>query len=206
MTGIFLGQRKVGPLQGVDPFNITTFSWVLAGFIILVAKSIRVTEWPWRDFLLGRVTCRSLSELHSVTGANEQDIFLYLLTKESEDILITRGPYNKMFMRRGPDGFSIDVKPDLRTLVSSGIIFLKVSTVEGSSLICLDLRGGSSERKVKTELYHSDFIAHGLLMCRYPPRAGDLSQDVELSHEGMYLPIRCRRILGVYHAPDRKFR
>ncbi|KAK0707385.1 hypothetical protein B0H67DRAFT_452392, partial [Lasiosphaeris hirsuta] len=95
-------------LEGVDPFGIATFSWVLAAFMILIAKSVRVTEWPWRSFLQGRVTCRSLSELRAVTGANEQDLILYLLTNEQENVLVTRGPYNRLFTRKGDAGFSID--------------------------------------------------------------------------------------------------
>ncbi|KAK0725881.1 hypothetical protein B0H67DRAFT_472884, partial [Lasiosphaeris hirsuta] len=69
-------------IEGVDPFGLANFSWLLAAFGILIAKSIRVTEWPWRDFLLGRVTCRTLSELQSVTSTNEQDLILCLLTHE----------------------------------------------------------------------------------------------------------------------------
>jgi hypothetical protein len=66
-AGFTVGQR----LRGVDPLGIATFSWIFAGFIILIAKSIRMNGWPWRDFLLGRVTCRSLSELRVVTSVNE---------------------------------------------------------------------------------------------------------------------------------------
>lgn len=46
-AGITVGER----LPGVDPFNITTFSWVLAAFVVLTSKSARVVSWPWWDFL-----------------------------------------------------------------------------------------------------------------------------------------------------------
>lgn len=204
VCGFTVGDR----LEGVDPFNIATFAWLLAGFIILVAKSIRVTEWPWRDFLLGRVTCRSLSELRAVTGANEQDLYLYLLTKESETVLVSRGPYNKMFTRReghSSGGFSIDIKPEVRTLVAAGLILVKVSMQDGSALVCLDLRRGSEKRDVRMSI-RQEGNESGDHVCRYPPRPGDRIQDVELSRAPMWAGVRWNRILGIYHAADRKVR
>jgi hypothetical protein len=203
-TGFSLGNS----LEGVDPFNIATFTWVVAGFMILIAKSIRVAEWPWRDFLMGRVTCRSLSELHAVTGANEQDLYLYLLTKESESVLVTRGPYNKMFVRKedhGSGGFSIDIKPEVRTLVAAGLILVKVSIQDGSALVCLDLRRGSEKRDVRTTIHHVGSES-GDHVCRYPPRPGDRVQDVELSRAPVWAGLRWNKILGIYHAADRKIR
>ncbi|KAF2186507.1 hypothetical protein K469DRAFT_706494 [Zopfia rhizophila CBS 207.26] len=207
LTSAFtMGQR----VRGVDPFGIATFSWVVAGFIVVVSKSIRVNDWPWRDFLLGRVTCRSLSELQAVTGLNDQDLLLYLLTKESENVLITRGPYNKMFTRKGDSGFSIDIKPEMRTLFSSGVIFVKVSMSDGSALVCLDLRRGAEKRDVRTEIRHNERMCEGDLVCQYPPRPGDMIQDVELSQltEGrMYIVFsRWRKILGIYHSAETKVR
>ena len=81
LAGLLVGER----ITGVDPFGILTFTWLLAGFVILVAKSIRVTcnAWPWRDFLSGEGPFLSVSELHSVTGTKEQDILGYLLSRES---------------------------------------------------------------------------------------------------------------------------
>jgi hypothetical protein len=209
MGGIFIGGREKGALKDVDPFNIATFSWVLAGFIILIAKSIRVNDWPWRDFILGRVTCRSLSELAAVTQANEQDLILYLLTKESENVLITKGPYNKMFTRKvnATNGFSIDIKPEVRTLVAAGLVFVKISMSEGSALVCLDLRRGSEKREVRTAVRHTDGIRQEDLVCRYPPRPGDKIQDVELSQSSVFFyHLRSRKIMGIYHAPERKVR
>ncbi|KAG5743950.1 hypothetical protein H9Q70_013342 [Fusarium xylarioides] len=40
MAGFFVGSR----IEGVEPFNLTIFAWIIAGFIILVSKSIRVGE------------------------------------------------------------------------------------------------------------------------------------------------------------------
>ena len=88
-------------------------------------KSLLVENWPWQDFVLGQVVCRSDSELHTVTRIPEQDIIAYLLAYEYNTILDTRGPYNKIFERRGTSGFSIDVKPTLRTWLISGVIVVR---------------------------------------------------------------------------------
>ncbi|KDN63503.1 hypothetical protein CSUB01_11836, partial [Colletotrichum sublineola] len=175
LAGILLGER----LQGVDPFNITTLAWVLAGFIILVAKSLFVSEWPWRDFLRGRVPCRSVSELHTVTGVDEQDIMEYLLAKEPYTILITKGPFNRTFTRRSNEGFSIDAKMELHTLVASGIIVLKVATQMGPALVCLDIRRGASGRSV---IEHSDGPEDDeqLVGCFDFPEAFDKEDEVPL--------------------------
>jgi hypothetical protein len=197
-------------VEGVDPFNIASFSWLLAGFIILIAKSIRVTEWPWRDFLLGRVTCRSLSELRAVTSANEQDLILYLLTKEPESVLITRGPYNRLFTRKEEQapagGFSIDIKPEVRTLIAAGLIFVVVALRHGgTALVGLDLRRGSENR---TSIAHTG--DEQATVCRYPPKPSDKEklQDVMLNH--LQLPadkkVVWNRVLGFYHSPERKVR
>lgn len=36
-------------IKGVDPFQLTTFAWLLVGVILIIAKSRYVTEWPWHD-------------------------------------------------------------------------------------------------------------------------------------------------------------
>ncbi|KAK4149526.1 hypothetical protein C8A00DRAFT_37878 [Chaetomidium leptoderma] len=108
-VGITVGER----INGVDPFNITTYCWVL------VAKSVRVHEWPWNDFLRGRVLCRSVSELSSVTGMHAQLSIAYLLECEETSFLETRGPFHVAFRRKGDDGFSIDEPLTMWTLLCS---------------------------------------------------------------------------------------
>ena len=133
-------------LKGVDPFNITTFAWLLAGFILVIAKSRYVCEWPWHDFLRGRVVCKSIKEMADVTGIDDQMILTSLLHNERDTTLITKGPYNGMFDRRaesGNEGFSIDIPVHLSTMLASGFIVLKVLSVKGERLICLDVRKGS---------------------------------------------------------------
>lgn len=127
-------------ILGVDPFNVATYCWVLAAFVVLVAKSVRVHEWPWNGFLYGRVLCKSVSELSSVTGIHEQLIMAYLLQHEGASFLETRGPFNTVFRRRSEDGFSIDRPMSLWTLLLSGLIMIEGRSLKGLGLICLDLR------------------------------------------------------------------
>ncbi|KAL6365363.1 hypothetical protein LRP88_01353 [Fusarium phalaenopsidis] len=141
-AGITIGER----LPGVDPFNITTFSWVLAAFLILIAKSFRVASWTWWDFLHRQVLCRSVSELSSVTGIDDQLILARLLQQESGTPLQTRGPFNTVFSRKasGGDGFSIDQPLSIRTMLLSGLIMIQVQAIyHGKFLVCLDLRRGT---------------------------------------------------------------
>jgi len=132
-------------IPGVDPFQITTFMWVIAGFAILLAKSWLVSDWPWHDFLHSKVVCRSISEIEEVTGVDSQFILEFLMCNEYQDILRTKGPYNSMFTRKedGGSGLSIDVPPCLSTMISSGFIILKVRNEIGEHLVCLDVRKGS---------------------------------------------------------------
>ncbi|KAI0411298.1 hypothetical protein F5X98DRAFT_383918 [Xylaria grammica] len=138
-VGASLGQR----ISGVDPFNITTYSWVLAAFFLLIAKSIRVKNWSWNDFLHGRVLCKSVSELSSVTGIDEQFIFVKLLQDERESFLETRGPYNVVFRRKSQDGFSIDRPLNIWAMLLSGLIVVETESVRGRGLVYLDLRPGT---------------------------------------------------------------
>jgi hypothetical protein len=141
--GLVIGFTVKSRITAVDPFNITTYAWVLAAFVILVCKSVRVETWPWRDFLHCRVVCRSVSELQSVTGIPGEVIIAKLLDKEDNSMLATRGPYNSVFQRRADDGFSIDSPLSLWTMLLSGLILVKVSTEQGPALVCLDVRKGT---------------------------------------------------------------
>jgi hypothetical protein len=133
-------------IQGVDPFQITTFGWGLAFFVVILAKSRYVSEWPWHQFLRGQVVCRSISDVNEVTKIDPQMILMNLLHNERDNILKTRGPFNGMFGRQaeGPDGFSIDVSVKLSTMLASGFIMLKVINEKGEHLICEDVRKGAS--------------------------------------------------------------
>ncbi|KAK6364505.1 hypothetical protein LTS17_012128 [Exophiala oligosperma] len=148
-------------IVGVDPFQITTFTWLIVGAILIVAKTRYVTEWPWHDFLHGRVVCKSVSDLAEVTGVDARFILTKLLYDERNTTVVTRGPYNGMFSRKpdglGSDGFSIDVPAQLSTMLVSGFIILKVLSSTGEHLITLDVRKG-------TEL---DYAAHDGVDLKY---------------------------------------
>lgn len=142
--GLVVGFNVGSRITGVDPFHITTYCWVLAAFVLLVAKSVRVHKWPWNDFLHFRVLCRSVSELSSVTGIDEQLVMAYLLQMETTNVLTTRGLYNSVFGSRSDDGFydgfSIDRPLSLWTMLFSGIWVIEVESLHGKGLVCLDLR------------------------------------------------------------------
>ncbi|KAH8679170.1 hypothetical protein BGZ61DRAFT_496433 [Ilyonectria robusta] len=143
-VGVSVGERIVA----VDPFNITTYCWVLAAFLLLVAKNIRVQSWAWIDFLHGRVLCKSVSELSSVAGVKEQLILAKLLQDESISFLDTRGPYNTVFRRKSKDGFSIDRPLSVWTMLISGLIMIEVESANGRGLVCLDLRRGTNHELI----------------------------------------------------------
>lgn len=202
-VGFTLGTR----IHGVDPFNITTYVWVLAAFLIVVCKSLRVENWPWRDFFLGRVRCRSVSELQGVTGYNDKLIIAKLLHDEFEGILNTCGPYNSIFKRNAGagagGGFAIDRSLDTRTLLLSGLIMLKVATPDGHGLVCLDARRGSGMQAIT----HKNIGGRNdtLIVCN------DI--DTQLCHKGvnkLRLPLRNDslqwiKVLGIYRNLDAMF-
>lgn len=181
MAGFFVGSR----IDGVDPFNLTMFAWIIAAFIIVVCKSLRVAEWTWRDFLKGRVTCRSVRELASVTNLDEQGIIMHLLSSENELPLKFRGPYNSVFANAESEGFSVDVKPKIGTLFVSGLIILEVLTEGGPALVCLDLRsqvitedGEINYAMSRRRIVHGQHNKCLVLACTNPPQEGEVEKDI----------------------------
>ncbi|KAF5026462.1 hypothetical protein F66182_1449 [Fusarium sp. NRRL 66182] len=215
LAGFLVGSR----IEGVDPFNLTMFAWIIAGFIILVFKSIRVAEWTWRDFLKGRVTCRTVRELATVTKLNEQDIIMHLLSSEKEIPLVLRGPYNNVFSNRGAEGFSVDVKPSIGTLFVSGLIVLEVLLESGSALVCLDLRpqvttldgdeDGEWARPTigaigpsKQRMVHRQHEPCRVLACKDPPHPAESDKDVVFRQQ----PLSWDKIIGIYNKPRQSVR
>jgi hypothetical protein len=138
-------------IRGVDPFQITTFSWIIAGFVVVFAKSRYVSEWPWHHFIRGEVVCRGVKDINDVTGIDPQTVIMNLLHEEQNSILITRGPYNGIFGRKTTEtgnGFSIDFPVQLSTMLASGFIVLKVVNELGEHLICEDVRKGATARSI----------------------------------------------------------
>ncbi|SPO02597.1 uncharacterized protein DNG_05270 [Cephalotrichum gorgonifer] len=144
--GLTIGFTVGDRIQGVDPFNVATYTWVLAAFIILICKAVLVENWAWSDFLQFKVRCKSVSELAATTQMDEQVIMAKLLHDDCGDgILTTKGPFNSVFRRQAnsEDGFSINVKINPITLILSGLAPLKVVTPRGHAIVCLDHRRGT---------------------------------------------------------------
>ncbi|KAK0726645.1 hypothetical protein B0T21DRAFT_293493 [Apiosordaria backusii] len=163
--GIVIGITVGNRIAGVDPFNVTTYCWVFAAFIVVVCKSVRVHDWPWNDFLYGRVLCKSVSELSSVTGIQDQLIIAYLLEQEPTSWLCTRGPFNVVFRRQKEDGFSIDRPINMWTMLLSGLIGIEVESISGRGLVYLDLRRGTSHYEVSSWRSASSDDVEDLLSC-----------------------------------------
>ncbi|KAF3917522.1 hypothetical protein AA313_de0200196 [Arthrobotrys entomopaga] len=203
--GLIIGLTVQTRIKGVDPFNITMFCWGLAAFLVLVAKSIRVEVWPWRDFLRRRVLCRSVSELHSVTRVDEQVILTKLLQSEQMNILKTKGPYNCIFSRKaeGTDGFSIDRPLNLRTMLLGGLIPVRVSAAYRKEyLVFLDLRRGdfSYIERSNTSTNKKTYIVSERL------------KDTDRDHPNCQrIPLKSKtklgwgKILGIYNRKDAVF-
>ncbi|KUI70249.1 hypothetical protein VM1G_06341 [Cytospora mali] len=188
-------------ITGVDPSNLSTYLWVVAGFYLLVCKSRFVEEWPWSDFLHFRVRCRSVSELHAITGINEQFIMAKLLHDErGGSVLKTRGPYNKVFLQRDSnDGLSIDCPLHPTTLLLSGLIMLKVVTPRGHALVCLDARRGTDLKVVE----HQGSQSQQHLICEDINRLQE-QHGRRKSPEGIRLQLvtskdlKWKRVQGLY--------
>lgn len=205
--GIACGATVGEKIKGVDPFNITTYTWVLAGFIILIVKCVRVHDWPWNDFLHGRVLCKNVSELSSVTGINEQLIIAKLLQDESLSCMTTRGPFNAVFRKQSNDGFSIDRPISMWTMLLSGLIMVEVESIGGRSLVCLDLRRGSVIEEIRS-VENSQNDKKECIHSRDLPsdeewaRKGDRNMNKLVLVKGKTQWVR---VLGIYSNKDAMF-
>ena len=203
-------------LKGVDPFQITLFSWILAGFVLLLAKGRYVNDWPWHEFLHGLVVCRSVKEVCDATRFDPQTVLMYLLLKEPKNILVARGPYNGMFARKagkqepedssdgdplaaaGGPGFSIDVPVHIATMTGSGFVVLKVLDYSGDHIVCLDARTDLTEcyvQRVRDYIYWSNTEDDEGQECVRDSTVDDSTAAVKRLRQGK---LRISRILGVY--------
>jgi hypothetical protein len=134
--GFFVGTR----IAGVDPFNVTIFFWSFAAFFVLVFKSYKVANWAWRDFLLGRIVCRSVSEVVGVSGIKDQQFLAVLLRMSPALSLEMSGPYHTMFTRKSKsgDGFAIDIRISNDAMAAGGHIFIKVHSFLGPALVAIE--------------------------------------------------------------------
>ncbi|TDZ60883.1 hypothetical protein CTRI78_v004632 [Colletotrichum trifolii] len=198
VTGGFLCAFLVGErVPGVDPFNFTMFSWIVAGFVLLAAKTYLVSDWTWRDFLLLRVTCRTVQEVATVARMDPQEILTVLLSSEFTSPMDTCGPYQGVF-GRGPvrGGFAIDVKTDYKTLLNAGILLFKVSTLEGPAVFLLRLVPGQPAQS----LIGSRGKSFEAKVCLDPPRS-----NAELDASFSQKDISWLKALGIYNLEKVKF-
>lgn len=78
-------------INGVDPFQLATFIWVIAIALLVGFKSWYVSEWSWHDFIRRIVVCRSISDLCDVIGVDAQIILVHLLITEHKTALFAQG-------------------------------------------------------------------------------------------------------------------
>lgn len=204
--GFSVGER----IHGVDPTNLATYLWLVAAFIILIAKHVKVKEWAWHEFLRRRVRCCSVSELESITGIDGQVIIAKLLHDERRgSVLKIRGPYNSAFIRRASEGFSIDRPISSSTLLGSGLVMLQVATARGCALVCLDFRRGTDLSVVG----HTPDPEKEYLICEQIDNfqfgySGTTrkSQAYDNTHTfSRSRRLKWRRVLGFYYSKEAKF-
>lgn len=152
-------------INGVDPSNLTVLIWTAAGFLMIYFKSMRVENWPWRDFLRGRVVCRSVSEVEAVTKMDPQVLLAILMRFEPRVLLSKCGPFRGLFDRRanGSRGFIIDVPPTIKTAIAGGFIFVRVDGTHGPALVVLEAKN----RETYISIEPRDFREEGTgYICR----------------------------------------
>lgn len=168
------------------------------------------------DFLLRRVRCKLVSEIHSIPGISPEHIIAKLLHDDcDESVLQTRGPYNSVFRNRQTEGFSIDMAIRQSTLLLSELTMLKVVTAKGSALVCL----GSRRKTEFRAILHRPRTQTEYLLCEDIIQAQDRDQAEKESDQGREgssqakLPpvklrlsrakaVKWKRIQGIYGPRD----
>src|SRR5690606_33867054 len=113
LGGITIGLTVGDRIAAVDPFGIAAYLWAFAAFFVLIAKSLLVEEWSWRDFLRGQVFCRNITELAAVSKIDKQIILAKLLHDEKALGLKTTGPYNSVFLNRSSNESGLSINEPL---------------------------------------------------------------------------------------------
>ncbi|KAK1955917.1 hypothetical protein LY78DRAFT_593094 [Colletotrichum sublineola] len=190
-VGFPVGER----IHGVDPFNISVFCWVLAGFPILVTKATRVENWPCSWFLRGEVPCRSVTEVVAVTGVDAQILIAILLRLDEQTYLRNRGPFNVLFSRKTEEiggGFSIDVPIKVLAAMEGGLIPVKVLGQWGIGLAFVSARSWGSYQAISNFGVYEDQaicrdLAHTLSVAQSQP-----------SHRLTMGNMAVSRVLGIF--------
>jgi len=197
LFGFLIGNR----IHPVDPFNVTIFFWGFAAFLVLFLKSFRVAQWDWRDFILGRIVCHSVSEIAGVSGINDQRLLTLLLRMRPTLSLQTKAPYNTIFnegrQSNSSDGLAVDKPLDNKAMAAGGFLFIKVDSLLGPALVGLNLNKWSTYDCVYAK--GEKKARHGFI-CR------DFDERRDLTLDGRCLPLlilctnslQWHRTLGVY--------
>lgn len=134
-------------------------------------------------------------------GVEAQDVLAWLLQNEATTVIRTRGPYNKLFVRRVEDGpaFSIDVEMDLRTMALCGIVVVEVQSRSGTALVCLNARPGVVYRAfIHSQDPEED---NWVWVCEDPPELKDKNAATLVPKQ-----MGWHKVVGVYNVSNRKFR
>lgn len=196
----------------VSPMTMFVASWGIAGTVIVISKAKKSEEWTWVDYVHLRCPCRSVSDLSALSKIDPQLVLSYLLQNEDSTLLRTTGPFSGPFRRNKEGvGFCIDIKPNLKTLQSCGLIFAKVATAEGQMLVCLRIDCGTQFASLPSTNYSMEDGAQ-LLVCfetthlneerTYRRSRSPGSQDFDMSLERPHW----YKILGIYNNLDSTFR
>ena len=150
-------------INGVVPFQLTTFTWVFAVAMLVFFKSWYVSDWPWHDFIQRVVVCHSISDVRDVSRIDAQVILIHLLVTEHKTALFTQGPHNSMFRNTADSGFEIDEPIRIEAMFLSNFVPVKIFDDIGEHLVCLDVRRSAHSlhiaRKMKG-LAHHDIDEH----------------------------------------------
>jgi hypothetical protein len=212
---VFLGGALAIPftvhdrIPGVDPFNITIFSWLLSGLVLLVAKGRYVNEWPWHHFIHGHVVCRTLEEVCEASSIDEQNVLSFLLLHEWKNVLRTKGPYNGLFARKAVDtdaAFSINQPAHISTIMASGFIVLKILNITGEHLIFLNVRRTRNDVTYMStinrtacldlEPYDIPGVDKGESNGAYAAKSAKYGKDTP--RRVQYASLRVDKVLGLY--------
>ncbi|KAK8070627.1 hypothetical protein PG997_010830 [Apiospora hydei] len=152
-----------------DPFLYAYVATLVLGSILFVAKSYWMRDWPWHDFLKGRIVCHSVSEVVAVTRVDEQVVLLKLLDHARASRFVTQGPYNAIFKRldrstnsdEEPEEETREAHSRSRALLSGAARAVPVNQAVADMLSDGDLSSGgfSIDRPLKLgTLYESGFL------------------------------------------------
>ncbi|KAK8102111.1 hypothetical protein PG984_015257 [Apiospora sp. TS-2023a] len=96
-AGVALAFTVPMGLKGGDPFQYFYCTTAAIGMILFMAKSVWMSDWPWDDFLRGRIVCHSVSEVAAVSRMDAQIVLLKLLDHARVSRFNTQGPFNILF-------------------------------------------------------------------------------------------------------------